>query len=128
MKRLKTMQLAASRAAILKEQKHICPLCKGSMKAGQKKPALDHDHITGYIRDVLCLNCNQFEGKTFNGARRSKGKLTEREWLANLLTYWERHDTPQHGGWYHPTHKTPEEKRLATNAKARAKRASLKKG
>lgn len=97
------------------------------MKAGQKKPALDHDHQTGYIRDVLCLNCNQFEGKTFNGARRSKNKLTEIQWLRNLLEYWERHETPQHGGVFHPTHKTEEEKRLAKNAKARKKRAAIKK-
>ncbi len=128
MKRLGNMQLAAARAKLLEQQKHICPLCKGSMKAGQKKPALDHDHSTGYIRDVLCLNCNQFEGKTFNGARRSKNKLTEREWLANLLAYWERHAEPQHGGILHPTHKTEEEKRIARNAKARKKRAAAKKG
>ena len=127
MKRLTTAQLSPARAKLLSEQKHICPLCQGSMKAGQKKPALDHDHQTGYIRDVLCLNCNQFEGKTFNGARRSKNKLTEIEWLRNLLEYWERHETPQHGGVFHPTHKTEEEKRLAKNAKARKKRAAIKK-
>lgn len=98
------------------------------MKAGQKKPALDHDHDTGYIRDVLCLNCNQFEGKTKNIASRCKGKLTRKDWLDNLLKYWERHEEPQHGGIFHPTHKTEEEKRLERNAKARKKRAALKKG
>jgi hypothetical protein len=126
MKRLTTAQLAPVRAKLLEKQAHVCPLCNGSMKGGQKKPALDHDHQTGYIRDVLCLNCNQFEGKTFNGARRSKNKLTEVQWLRNLLEYWERHETPQHGGILHSTHRTAEEKRLEKNAKARKKRAALK--
>ena len=99
------------------------------MKGGQKKPALDHDHITGYIRDVLCLNCNGMEGKVFNLARRGAGKSkSPMEWLKALLEYHVRHETPQHGGILHNTHKTAEEKRLATNAKARRKRASAKKG
>jgi hypothetical protein len=125
--RITTAQIAPVRAKLLQNQKYKCPLCEGSMKGGGKKPALDHSHTTGYLRDVLCLNCNQFEGKTFNGANRSKGKLTPREWLRNLLAYWDKHDTPQHGGLFHPTYKTAEEKRLATNAKARKKRAALKK-
>lgn len=125
--RMKTAQIAPVRAKLLQQQKYKCPLCEGSMKSGGKKPALDHDHTTGYIRDVLCLNCNQFEGKTKNVANRCKGKLTSKEWLANLLKYWERHEEPQHSGILHPTHRTPEEKRLATNAKARKRRAALKK-
>ena len=128
MNRLKTAQIGPARAKLLEKQGYKCPLCEGSMKSGwDKKPALDHNHVTGYIRDVLCLNCNQFEGKTFNGARRSKHKLTELEWLRNLVAYWERHEEPQHGGILHPTHKTEDEKRLKRNAAARKKRAALKK-
>ena len=128
MSRLTTAQVAPARAKLLQLQKYKCPLCQGSMKGGGKKPALDHSHVTGYIRGVLCLNCNQFEGKTYNGANRSKGNLTPQQWLQNLLDYWKLHETPQHGGILHPTHKTAEEKRLATNAKARKKRAAAKKG
>jgi hypothetical protein len=124
--KLKTAQLAPVRAKMLQLQQYTCPLCGGSMKGGQKKPALDHSHVTGYVRDVLCVNCNQFEGKTYNGALRSKGKLTPEQWVRNLLAYWDRHQTPQHGGLIHPTHKTADEKRLATNAKARKKRAAHK--
>jgi hypothetical protein len=90
-----------------------------------KKPALDHDHETGYIRDVLCLNCNGMEGKVFNRARRAN-KGGELEWLKNLVSYLERHSTPQHGGYIHPTYKTEEEKRLARNKRARQKRARAK--
>ena len=98
------------------------------MKANSKKePVLDHDHTTGFLRDVLCRNCNGIEGKVFNLARRAKAGLTTEEWLRNLVAYWERHASPQHGGILHHTHKTEEEKRLARNAKARAKRAAAKK-
>jgi hypothetical protein len=122
MTRLTTAQIAPVRAKLLGQQKYICPLCQGSMKGGKKKPALDHDHQTGLIRDVLCLNCNGMEGKIFNLARR----CDKRRFLQNLMDYWNKHTDPQHGGLFHPTHKTPEEKRLAANAKARKKRAALK--
>ena len=103
-------------------------LCQEPVSAAaKKKPCLDHDHTTGYIRDVLCLNCNGVEGKIFNLARRAKAKKTPIEWLHRLVKYYARHETPQHGGLFHPTHKTPEEKRLARNAKARKRRAALKK-
>ena len=125
MTRLTTAQIAPVRAKLLGDQKYTCPLCQGSMK-GNKKPALDHDHQTGYIRDVLCLNCNGMEGKIFNLARRGNGKDGELKFLCALIRYWERHQTPRHNGLYHPTHRTAEEKRLATNAKARKKRAALK--
>lgn len=97
------------------------------MKANAKKnPALDHDHATGYIRDVLCINCNAMEGKTFNLARRAKAQLSELDWLKNLVAYHERHAVPQHGGILHHTHKTEEEKRLERNRKARLRRAKAK--
>jgi len=124
--KLKTAQIAPVRAKLLAKQKYKCPLCEGSMKAGGKKPALDHDHTTGYIRDVLCINCNGIEGKIHNLARRAKNKLTVDEWLDNLMAYRQRHKEPQHGGLIYPTHKTEEEKRLAKNAKARKKRAAMK--
>lgn len=94
--------------------------------AAKKKPALDHDHTTGFIRGVLCINCNGIEGKVFNLARRAKAGITERDWLHNLWVYWNTHSIPQYGGVYHPTHKTPEEKRLERNAKAKKRRLAKK--
>jgi len=91
-----------------------------------KKPALDHDHQTGYIRDVLCVNCNGIEGKIFNLATRCVGKIGVLEFLKRLVAYHERHLEPKHGGYIHPTFKTDVEKRLAANAKARKRRAALK--
>jgi hypothetical protein len=127
MHRIKASQAEAVRTKLLQRQGYRCPLCAGSMRANSKKqPVLDHDHQTGYLRDVLCRNCNGIEGKVFNLARRAKADLSPEEWLQNLSAYWKRHEQPQHGGIFHHTHKTPEEKRLAKNAKARKARAAAK--
>jgi hypothetical protein len=123
--RLKASEIASKRKELLKQQQHTCPLCKCSMKAGHKNPALDHDHNTGYIRDVLCINCNGMEGKVFNLARRASN-TNEVQWLEALLCYYLRHNTPQHGGLLHPTHRTDDEKRIARNKRARKKRMEKK--
>ena len=125
--RLKQSEISVLRKELLVQQKHVCPLCKGGLKAGQKNPALDHDHNTGYIRDVLCINCNGMEGKVFNLARRANNK-NEVHWLQELILYYERHRQPQHGGLLHPKHRTEEEKRIARNKKARKKRLENKNG
>lgn len=127
-RRIKASQAVTVRSALLPKQDYRCPLCNGSLRANsKKKPALDHDHSTGFLRDVLCLNCNGIEGKVHNLARRAKADITVREWLENLTAYYSRHAKPQHGGILHHTHKTAEEKRLAANAKARTRRAAAKK-
>lgn len=126
-RRITAAQAVTVREALAKKQGYVCPLCTGSMRKNAKKnPALDHDHSTGYLRDVLCINCNGIEGKVFNLVRRAKGELATETWLANLMQYYARHSTPQHGGILHHTHRTEQEKREATNAKARKKRAAAK--
>ena len=41
-------------AVMLKKQKHKCAICKKHME----KPQLDHDHVTGKPRELLCSRCN----------------------------------------------------------------------
>ena len=43
-------------------QKYKCAICKKECITG-KRLAVDHDHETGKIRDLLCGNCNQGLGK-----------------------------------------------------------------
>lgn len=124
--RLKTTELQGARQHLLKKQGSVCPLCDGKLGPKEKQPVLDHCHVTGYVRDVLCRNCNGIEGKVFNLARRAKNGMTELEWLERMVAYHTRHQIPQHGGVLHPTHKTEAEKRLARNKKARERRAKLK--
>lgn len=124
---IKAAQAVVVREALLKKQGHTCPLCHGSLKANaSKSPALDHDHATGFLRDVLCVNCNGIEGKVFSLARRARNSLSELQWLRHLIAYYERHATPQHGGVLHHTHKSEEHKRLARLAKAKLKRTAAK--
>jgi len=44
---------------ILADQDGACAICK-SKSSGQEGRAfqVDHDHVTGQVRGLLCLNCN----------------------------------------------------------------------
>ena len=132
MRKLKHAEISIVREQIRKAQGNKCVLCGGSFsdaKLVKKKlvpklvATLDHNHINGAIRGVLCNNCNGIEGKIHNRVNRAKRDITITEWLENLVAYWKKHEkaaTP----YIHPTHKTKDEKRLAINAKARRTRAA----
>lgn len=114
-------------------QRHICPICREKFAPKGKRPALDHDHKTGYIRGVLCIWCNGMLGKVENAAQRAVGKTGNlRPWLAEAAAYLEKHERPAYAiagvrtGLVYPTHKTPEDKRLARLEKAKKKRALAK--
>jgi len=87
---------------------------------------LDHCHVTGQIRGVLCRNCNGIEGKVFNLARRAKREYTPIWWINRLSAYWKEHLAAP-SGIYHPTHKDLDEKRIIKNKKARLKRVKKEK-
>lgn len=35
-----------------------CPICLRAW-GGTVRPAVDHDHIDGYVRGIVCLYCNR---------------------------------------------------------------------
>lgn len=43
-------------------QNHVCAICKKPNKSGQKL-SVDHSHLTGIIRGLLCQRCNRILGK-----------------------------------------------------------------
>jgi hypothetical protein len=47
--------------ALLEKQGGVCAIC-----AGADPKHLDHDHATGAIRGILCVNCNHGLGKFFD--------------------------------------------------------------
>ena len=118
--RIKRGDIPAITAEKARAQGGICPLC--GIKLSSVTPCLDHDHETGLLRGVLCLNCNGMEGKVINRARRASRGQPPVEWLKRLMLYyakWEaKPDRREH--W---TFKSAEEKRLERNAKARLARA-----
>jgi hypothetical protein len=123
--RVKTTEIPSIRERLIKAQDNKCALCFRPFGEA-KRPALDHDHRSGYIRDVLCINCNGMEGRVFSLARRGGGAGNEASWLKSLVNYYHRHLTVQHSGLIHPTHKTDDQKRIALNTKARLRRKNAK--
>jgi hypothetical protein len=47
----------ATLAAILEYQEHQCPICERYL-VEQNVPSIDHCHVTGSVRGVLCRRCN----------------------------------------------------------------------
>jgi hypothetical protein len=66
--------------SMLEQQNHVCAICHQKCTS---KPSLavDHDHVTGKVRGLLCGNCN-------NGLGRFKDNV---EWLSNAIEYLNEH-------------------------------------
>lgn len=123
--RLNKKGLDSLRAEIAAIQGHRCAICCTDLH-GQKM-CLDHDHKTGLIRSVLCLNCNGLEGKIFNLCRRGKRDGTEKQFLVSVLEYWGFHKSFPRTE-IHPLHKSEDEKRILRNQRARKRRQAKKSG
>ena len=103
--RLKPLEVKAYRQKLLKEQKGICPLCETEVQAGQD--TLDHCHVSGHVRRVLCRNCNQIEGRVLNWIK--KAYCTPEVFLTSLASYWQD-DYSRNA--FHPNHRSDIEKQI----------------
>ena len=54
-------------ARLVADQGGVCALC-GRPPSDGKPLCVDHDHVTGRIRGLLCTNCNTGLGKFFDDA------------------------------------------------------------
>jgi Recombination endonuclease VII len=43
---------------LLARQRSRCAVCKARTPGGRGEWRIDHDHVTGQIRGLLCNNCN----------------------------------------------------------------------
>ena len=123
MRKLKQSQVKPVRNKMLANQGARCGICKIPLTEDQA--VLDHNHTTGFLREVLCRNCNGIEGKIYNLANRAKRKHTVEWYLHRVMEYWDKHSVAQTDLVY-PTHKTEEDKRILRNKKARERRAAAK--
>ena len=122
-RRIKTAEIPIVKSSLVRQQNYVCCLCPETITVASA--CLDHDHRTGLIRGALCRNCNGIEGKIYNLANRAKRTLTPKDFLGQVILYWIKHETDQ-TGLYHPLYRNSDEKRIATNAKARKRRAAAK--
>lgn len=121
--RLTNSQIQVVRDQLAAAQGGRCAICKKALAGAIA--TLDHNHQTGFCRGVLCNNCNGMEGRISKLATRAKYNLSTLQWLRNLVAYLEFHSI-QRTNMMHPTHKTPEQKRVIKNQKARDLRAKAK--
>lgn len=117
MNRLKSSEIAAYREKRRADQCNLDPITRLFIE----NPCLDHDHVSGRVRQVLDRDTNAFEGKVFNAWRRylrHKGVPLERA-LSGLLEYY---SVDYSGNPLHPTFRTEEEKRIRRNKRAKRRR------
>lgn len=55
--------------ALCNEQNNKCAICGEQLYAGTGNHAVDHCHITGCVRGLLCINCNSGVGKLHDDVR-----------------------------------------------------------
>ena len=48
---------------LLEAQNHRCAICRRGLAETTRALAADHDHTTGRVRGLLCLDCNTGLGK-----------------------------------------------------------------
>jgi hypothetical protein len=104
--KLKSTEIKAYRETQLSHQNYKCALCGEDI---QDDAVLDHCHKTGFLRQVLHRGCNSLLGKIENSMPRSRVDIRRLEGIAhNLVNYL----TTTHTEIRHPTHKTPEERKM----------------
>lgn len=118
--RISQSQIQQVRRMMLAQQGGRCLLCGQKIEIGTD--VLDHDHVTGAIRGVLHRGCNAMLGHIENN--RPRHLLTDpdkfKAWLSSVYQYIY---TDYSGRQLYPTHKSPEEKKVAAADKRKKKLA-----
>jgi hypothetical protein len=123
MRRLATREVSIIRLAQQQAQSNRCTICQsGFTTKAPFDPVLDHCHTSGAVRGTLCRACNSLLGKVENNQARF-GVRELSAFLHGAAKYLQTHKV-NITGLIHPTHKTDEEKRIATNKRRQVARAT----
>lgn len=119
--KLRPKQVPQYREDLLHKQNGCCALCGEIIEPG--KAVLDHDHKTGHIRGVLHRGCNAMEGVIANNMARNLMTWTRLLALFENIQAYQAQQQPE----LHPTHRTPEERKLRAKKRAQARQKPAKK-
>jgi recombination endonuclease VII len=62
--------------SLLEIQGAKCPICLHPLLDQETRPYVDHDHVTGRVRGLLCLTCNLLLGRLGDDADRLAARAT----------------------------------------------------
>lgn len=122
MQKLKSKDLKEYRLHLLAKQGNVCAICK--LACTEEQAVLDHDHSAGHVRAVLHRGCNAVEGKIINAIKRY-GIKDPRGYLNGLVAYHVLHEQNM-TGLIHPTHRTPDEKKVLLKKRVARKKKAKK--
>lgn len=123
-KRITNSQITVVRDLLQKKQGHKCLICERDLRRLQ--PTLDHCHDTGFIRAVLCRNCNGLEAKLCSLiARMDISKIGFDRIIINMARL--RDPKILKKKWIHPNAETLLEQKNRQRARARQLYAQKKK-
>jgi hypothetical protein len=120
MTKLKASEIAAYREQLLQQPQGVCGLCGEVIEPG--KAVLDHDHKSGHIRGVLHRGCNAMEGVIVNNMARNLMSWQRMQQLFERIGAYQQQLQPE----LHPTHRTPEERKVRARKRALVRRKSKK--
>jgi hypothetical protein len=68
----------------LQKQKFCCAICE-TKEPGGKGWCLDHNHLTGVIREILCQDCNLLLGRVESNMKRHEKLIAYlKKWSGNV--------------------------------------------
>lgn len=115
-RRITAREIRELREQYLEAQLNLCALC--SQPLTPQDAVLDHDHKSGQLRCTIHRFCNTFLGKIENGIVRNRiDDLQLENILRNLQAYMQATKP-----LLHPTHRTPEERKVRAKKRARARK------
>ena len=98
-KRITMAKIPVIRAKLQKKQDNRCLICQRDLR--RLRAVLDHCHKTGYLRGVLCNNCNGIEGKISGLLKRlDVGDIGFDQIIMNMASL--RHPDNLKTKWIHP--------------------------